>query len=60
MPITEAVALWIKAKADRLAHLHQWEVVQRVKVSREDGGTKGFEHYFTCKTCEESKVVKTY
>lgn len=59
MSISEAVALWIKARADRLAHRHEWEPVVFEKIFVEERQV-GYRRTYTCKTCEKSKVVKTY
>lgn len=55
MTIPEAVAAWIKARADRLAHRHEWMEVDSVYT-----GWGRMTTSFLCKTCERSKVVKTY
>lgn len=59
MTIPEAIALWIKARADRVGHRHEWEPVIYEKMSDEKGQV-GYRRTYTCKTCEKSKVVKTY
>lgn len=55
MSITEAIALWIKARADRLAHRHEWMRIDSIWTGWGEMATS-----FLCETCERSKVVKTY
>lgn len=58
MSIAEAIALWIKAKADALSHRHDWVPLKSTKEVYE-GHYVGDSFCFTCSTCEKSKIVKT-
>lgn len=56
MSIPEAIALWIKARADRLAHRHEWKEERKMAVQRSSGAYAGDMYLLSCK-CGEIRTI---